>query len=234
MMDCQGPELEVDDVVARVRLLGVWIAEAAAKGTAAHEVERQLFRSVMEWGLAMLKAFFKLTGSGDVGEGFTLPDGRTLVRLSGLHDRRYVSVFGAADLSRAVYGVREGQAFELVPTDQRLSLPESEFSYLLQEWDQLLGVEHAFGKVREVMEAILGLKQSVDSLERMNRQMAGAVPAFQASLPAPQPDKEGPILVGTIDNKGRTVRRSGPSRRCLGRWPRTSSSAASRDRRWFC
>lgn len=202
MMESQSQELKLDDVVARVRWMEDWINEAARKGTAAHEVERQLFRSVMEWGLMMLAAFFKLVGAGDVGETFTLPDGRTLTRLAGTHDRRYVSVFGAADLSRTVYGTREGQAFELIPTDQRLSLPESEFSYLLQEWDQLLGIEHAYGKVREVIEAILGLKQSVDSLERMNRQMAEAVPAFQASLPAPEPDKEGPILVATIDNKG--------------------------------
>lgn len=50
MMDCRGPELKVDDVVARGRLLGVWIAEAGRPPTAAHEVELQLFRSVMEWG----------------------------------------------------------------------------------------------------------------------------------------------------------------------------------------
>lgn len=66
----------------------------------------------------------------------------------------------------------------------------------------MLGLEHAWGKVREAIETILELKQSVDILERMNRQMAEAVPAFQASLLAPQPDQEGPILVATVDNKG--------------------------------
>jgi hypothetical protein len=202
MVASEGPELKLADVVAQVQLMGTWIADAAKNGAAAHEVERQLFRSVLKWGLAMLKAFFELTGSGDLGETFTLPNGRTLDRLPELHGRRYVSVFGEARLSRTAYGTREGQALEFVPTDQRLSLPESEFSYILQEWDQLLGIEHAWGKSRETIATILDLKQSVDSLERMNRQMAEAVPAFQASLPAPQPDQEGPILVATIDNKG--------------------------------
>lgn len=202
MVASQGSELKLTDVVAHVAAMGAWITQAAKNGTAAHEVEQHLFRKVMEWGLMMLRAFFRQTGNGDLGETFTLPDGRTLVRLPEPHDRRYVSVFGETELSRMVYGTREGQVLEFVPTDQRLSLPESEFSYLLQEWDQLLGIEHAYGKVRETIETILDLKQSVDSLERMNRQMAEAVPAFQASLPAPQPDQEGPILVGTIDNKG--------------------------------
>lgn len=96
-------------------------------------VERQLFRGVTQWGLALLRAFFQMTGTGDLGESFTLPDGRTLARLPELHDRRYVSVFGELQLSRTAYGTREGQTLEFVPTDQRLSLPESEFSYILQE-----------------------------------------------------------------------------------------------------
>lgn len=202
MFASQGPELKFADVVAQVEAMVEWISRAVESGTAAHEVEQHLFRKVLEWGLMMLQTFFQQTGSGDLGETVTLPDGHTVTRLCELHDRRYVSVFGECALSRAVYGTREGQTFEFVPTDQRLSLPASEFSYLLQQWDQLLGIEHAYGKVREVLQTILGLQQSVDSLERMNRQMAETVPAFQASLPSPQPDLEGSLLVGTIDNKG--------------------------------
>src|SRR6202034_252216 len=81
----------------------------------------------------------------------------------------------------------------------------SEVSYLLQEWDQLLGIEHAFGKVREVILAILRLPQSVDTLEHTNQQMAGAAPVFRETqgLVAPvDPPKEGKLLVVTEDNKG--------------------------------
>jgi hypothetical protein len=90
----------------------------------------------------------------------------------------------------------------LIPTDQRLQLPESEWSYLFQEWDQLLDIEHAFGRTRQVIEQILRLKQSVDTLEQTNQHMAAAAPAFRAAQPAADPPQEGKILVATEDNKG--------------------------------
>ncbi len=89
-----------------------------------------------------------------------------------------------------------------MPLDQRLHLPESGFSYVLQDWNQALGVEHAFSRVSETMERILGFDQSVDSLERMNRQMAGDVGGFRASRKAPPRQEEGEIVVISADNKG--------------------------------
>jgi hypothetical protein len=105
-------------------------------------------------------------------------------------------------LLRWVYGTRPGQKIKLVPTDQRLQLPEGGLSYLLQEWDQLLGTEQAFGLVRETLETVLRLRQSVDTLEQGSRQMAEAAPAFRQSQPAPKPEDEGRLLVVTEDNKG--------------------------------
>ena len=202
MVASEGTKLKFADVVAHVQNLWDWVTQAASEGTAAHVVETHLFRSLMDLGWQVLQAFFQQQGDGDFGESFTLPNGDRVNRFPDPHERRYVTVFGEFLLSRTVYGMREGQAIEFVPFDQRLSLPESEFSYLLQEWDQLLGIEHAYGKVVDVIETILGRKQNVDSLERMNRKMAEAVEPFQESLPAPKPDEEGTFLVSTIDNKG--------------------------------
>jgi len=81
-------------------------------------------------------------------------------------------------------------------------------SYLLQEWDQMLGVEHAFARVGQTLEAILGLGQSVDTLEHGNRQMAEAAGAFREQQPAPDPKAEGEILVASDDNKGVPMVRS--------------------------
>ncbi|HEX2520438.1 MAG TPA: ISKra4 family transposase, partial [Castellaniella sp.] len=113
-----------------------------------------------------------------------------------------LTVFGEFALSRWVYGTREGQKLELIPTDQRLQLPDSELSYLLQEWDQLLGIEHAFGSVRETMTTVLRLRQSVNTLEHTNRRMAESAPPFRAAQPAPDPKAEGELLVVSEDNKG--------------------------------
>jgi hypothetical protein len=186
------------------------VLESARKGEAAHLVERKIFTWVLEVGRQALDFFFHVQGDGDLGETFTMPDGRVLNRLE-LGERTYQSLFGDFRLNRYVYGTRPGQKIEFVPLDQRLNLPESEFSYLLQEWDQLLGVEQAFGKVVQTMRTVLRLEQSVDSLERMNRQMAEEVAEFRVQLPPPDPEEEGDILVISVDNKGVPMRRSGES-----------------------
>jgi hypothetical protein len=175
---------------------------AAAEGTAAHEVERQLFRKLLALGQKLFDGFLKLVGPGDLGPTTSLEDGRVLTRLPPPQPRRLVTVFGEFEVPRHVYGTRPGQKIELRPTDQRLQLPESEVSYLLQDWDQLLGMEQAFGVVSQTLQTVLGLNQPVDTLERGNRQMAEAAPAFRDSQLAPDPKQEGELLVVTEDNKG--------------------------------
>jgi hypothetical protein len=196
-IECRLPE-----AVAQLDSLQQWIVDSAHQGTAAHEVERGLFERLLRLGTTLFSAFLSLVGPGDLGPTATLDDGQAVNRLDGLHDRRLLTVFGPFVLSRFVYACREGQKIERAPTDQRLQLPQSELSYLLQEWDQLLGVEHAFGRVRDTLETILRLKQSVDTLEHNNQQMAEVAPAFREAQPPVDPAKEGKLLVVTEDNKG--------------------------------
>ena len=57
------------------------------------------------------------------------------------------------------------------PIDARMSLPEGEYSYLLQEFSQYFCIEEAFGKAQQGIEKVLGQKLPVDSLERINREL---------------------------------------------------------------
>lgn len=195
-------ECQVAEARAELGALERWIVEAANEGVAAHEVERGLFDGVLRLGATLFDAFLKLVGPGDLGATATLDDGRVVPRLEEPHARRLLTVFGPFLLSRCVYAQRDGQKIELAPTDQRLQLPESELSYLLQEWDQLLGIEHAFGKVRDTLASVLRLKQSVDTLERHNRQMAEPILDFHESRPPAQQSADAELLVVTEDNKG--------------------------------
>jgi hypothetical protein len=195
-------EFKVEGVRERLTELEYWLANAAQQGTAEHEVERHLFREMLALGAQLLGAFLKLVGPGDLGEEVVLENGRSIKRWPEQHSRRLLTVFGELGIARWVYGTRPGQKIELAPTDQRLQLSEGELSYLLQEWDQLLGIEQAFGLVRDTLETMLSFRQSVDTLERGNRQMAEAAPAFRQSQPAPDPRTEGSLLVVTEDNKG--------------------------------
>lgn len=193
---------DAQDAQEELARLQQWMAQAAETGTAFDEVERQLFRKLLEIGGLLVGQFLTLTGPGDLGESLTLEGVGMVRRWPEQQSRRLLSVFGEFVIPRWVYGTRPGQKIELVPTDQRLHLPESDLSYLLQEWDQLLGVEHAFAAVAQTLQSILGLKQSVDTLERGNQQMAQAAAGFREQQPAPSSEQEKQLLVVSEDNKG--------------------------------
>jgi hypothetical protein len=184
-----------------------YVRQAVDDGKAIHEVEEGIWQRMLQMGREAVGQFLECQGDGDLGETLTISDGHEVKRLEERRPRCYQSIFGEFQIQRAVYGTREGQVIELVPLDARLQLPDSAFSYVLQDWAQALGVEHAFARTAEVLCMILGLNLPVDSLERMNRKMSESVADFRVSLPAPAAKDEGKILVATADNKGVPMRR---------------------------
>jgi hypothetical protein len=197
----------LDDLFAELKAS---VQVAAQQGQAAHEVELALWKRLLELGHELYGQFLAMQGSGDMGETVTLPDGRCCQRLENRHTRRLVAIFGEFALERTVYGSREGQKIEFVPLDNRLQLPESEFSYVLQDWDQELCVEEAFSKAASTIQRILGLRQSVDSLERMTVHMAQQVQNYREDRTFPPPQDEGELLVLGADGKGIVMRRHEP------------------------
>jgi hypothetical protein len=184
-----------------------YVRQAADAGLPAHQVEQELWTRLLALGRHAFGLFLDLQGSGDLGPTLELPDGSTAHRLEQPHDRPYRSVFGDFTLSRTVYGSREGQKIAFVPLDNRLQLPASDYSYLLQQWDQTLGCEAAFARVQATVEDILGLDQPVDTLEHGSRHLAEAVEPFRQSRPLPEPAQEGELFVLSADGKGVVLRR---------------------------
>ena len=173
-----------------------------------HEIEKGIFDHLLGLGRSLLGLLFALYGNGDQGEHLKLDDGREVRRLEAPYKREYFSIFGVFELFRTAYGTREKQKIEWVPLDAQLSLPESKFSYLLQEWDQELAVNTPYAKVNEVIGKIFGFKQSVNSLERTNRKMSESVDAYWEQQPVPKAEEEGALMVIQADGKG-VVMRSG-------------------------
>jgi hypothetical protein len=202
-----------------------FVRQASAAGCGIDQVERDLWKRLLSLGRALLESFVEAQGAGDLGPTLAY-EGRTLRRLDRLHDRRYLSIFGALTIRRHVYGTREAQKHEVVPLDARLNLPESDFSYVLQGWDQHLCVKGPYDEARETVQEILGLGQSVGRLEGMNLAMAAQVESFRQAQPTPPADEEGSILVLTSDGKGVPMRKDEPAKR--GR--RTKGEKANKKR----
>src|SRR5262245_56645185 len=182
--------------------LAHFVQQAAADGLPAHEVELALWKHLLALGRQAFALFLRLQGQGDLGEQVRLPDGSSAQRLDRPHQRPYRCVFGDFSISRVCYGSREGQKITFVPLDNRLRLPASGYSYLLQQWDAALGCECAFAKVAATLHDVVGVTQPVDSLERGSRHMASAVGPFRQRRPLPEPQREGGLFVVTADGKG--------------------------------
>ncbi len=200
----EGKGLEIQ---GQIKELQDFIRTSVETGLAVHEVEQGLFKRLLALGYKFQQWFFALLGDGDQGETLTTDAGRVLSRLPRLHRRPYQSIFGLFELERVVYGTREGQRIEHAPLDARLSLPAGKFSYLLQDWDQALAVESPYQQFNDVLQRMLGLEQSVASLEQMTRTMAEAVERFwaeQTPVPAARAEQ---IVVLSADGKGVPMRK---------------------------
>src|SRR5437660_1288962 len=97
-----------------------YVQQAAASAERIDQVERTLLERLLELGHTLLTAYIATQSDGDQGPPAAAAVDRTHRRLPKLHRRRYVSIFGVLEISRAVYGTREGQKIEWAPLDGRL------------------------------------------------------------------------------------------------------------------
>ncbi len=134
------------------------VETSAENGVAVHVVERDVWSELLKMGYQIMMLFFACCGNGDMGAQLTASDGRSLRQLQEMHPRQCMSIFGLFELVRYVYGTREGQKIEQVPFDSRLQLPESKFSYLLQDWVQSLVVHGAYTEAVETIYRMFKLK----------------------------------------------------------------------------
>jgi hypothetical protein len=184
------------------------IKESYQNGTAIHEIEKNVFEAVLKMGHQALGLLFELCGSGDVGPSVGLDDGREVNRLPTLHVKPYLSIFGPFEISRHVYGSREGQKIEYIPLDAHLQLPRNKFSYLLQDWDQSLVTDTPYLRVSETLNRIFGLTVPVNSLERGNRELASSTEVYWQEQVASTAAEEGQLVVCSADCKGVVIRKS--------------------------
>jgi hypothetical protein len=193
-------EKQLQDLMASVR-------QAADQGWRVDQVERSVMEQLLQVGLSLVTAFVARHGDGDVGESMVMAKGETVRRLDEPHERRYVSIFGEVAIRRFVYGSREGQKVVAAPLDARLGLPAGDFSYVLEDWVQRLGVQDSFAEAGRSLACMLGLHLHSRTLEHMNRELADGTVCFREEQPVPPAREEGELLVVTADGKGVPMRR---------------------------
>ena len=192
---------------AQLKALCDLIVQAGERQQRIDEVERDLFVGLLALGQTLLQAFVNQAGDGDVGPSVTTEEGQTLRRLTERRARRYLSIFGEIDIQRWVYAQREGQKIERAPLDAHLGLPASDFSYVLEDWQQRLCVKEAFGESVRSLRDLLGIAPSERAAEVMNQRLAEHAEIFRQTQPPPPLREEAEILVVMADGKGVPMRR---------------------------
>ncbi|QEP41937.1 ISKra4 family transposase [Ectothiorhodospiraceae bacterium BW-2] len=200
-------EINPSDIDNLPAALKTCLNSAQENGEPLHETEQNILDALLEMGRQAMACHIARMGNGDQGSTLEMADGTELNRLPTEHTRQYCSIFGRFTISRVVYGTRAGQKIEFIPLDHQLQLPESVFSYLLQNWDQSFVQGEPYNKVAEIIKKIFHLSQSVNSLERSCLQMSEAAPEFMNTLSPPLAEKEAELFVLQADHKGVAMRR---------------------------
>lgn len=186
--------------------LKTFLYQARLRGEPLHVVEKGLGEVARKMNLLAVESYVEMHGTGDIGPETVSPQGKEMDRLPETKLRPYVSVFGPVNIERTVYSAGNNQR-EYAPLDAMLGLPEGKFSFVLQDFAQMLGVDLSWNKNCQSLERLLGVKINVSSLENMNRHMAEDVPEYREQRESPPIEKEGAIFVASGDGKGIVMRK---------------------------
>jgi len=172
----------------------------------AYSMEQGIFSRILGIGESAMKGYFAEKGTGDVGDVLEFEDGTTLKKEKRLLWKNYFSVFGKFGVPRTCY--RTNGLEGLIPLDAQANLPERSYSYLLQEWMDLLSIRDSFGEASVTLNKLLGSGVSPSRFEVVNRESANSYDEFYENKEAPTPESEGEINTVQFDGKGVPVIKS--------------------------
>jgi len=163
-------------------------------------MEKAIFQRIMPIAQAMLKTFFATQGTGDQGEQILREDGVVLKRESGLRKRNYTSIFGTLAIDRTCYRVPGEPG--VFPLDEQVNLPQRCYSYWVQEWMNLLSLDHPFEEGAQRLQWFFGLELTESVMANVSRDGSQDYEAFYEQKIPPAPDEEGEYQMISIDGKG--------------------------------
>ena len=89
-----------------------------------------------------------------------------------------------------------------MPLDAQANLPEKSYSYVLQEYMDILCLRDPFEQSSEVLEKFLGFKIYPNRFEAVNRASSMSFDQYYEAKALPDPESEGSIVVAGFDGIG--------------------------------
>lgn len=189
---------KTDELVKEIQEKVVFLASEKERADTA---ERLIFDATLKIGRELMSAYFACVGNGDVGETCE-HDGQVLKRQSEAHKRTYVSIFGALEVTRAVYAKRARKKLH-APLDKDLGFPRGEHSYVVRDFVQRMGVQVAFDKAVEFMEKTFSLGLGKLMVEKTNQAFGDHIEETRAEeIVGELAEEDEELLVVSVDGKG--------------------------------
>jgi hypothetical protein len=170
-----------------------------SKTATADQVERGIFKRLLELGFRLMLLFFTLRAEAYPRTSVETKTGEKLPYFDD-KKRGYYSIFGKLPFWRP-YFYAKGVAGQS-PLDAALSLGSDCYSDLVREMAEYLGVDVTYEKVTGMFARILGQKLSTNAVSQMVAEDAADVEAYYEQKPAPKPADEGEMLIIQADGKG--------------------------------
>lgn len=172
----------------------------------AYRMEKDIKKRLNDLGVVMMKLYFAAKGTGDVGQTLILEDGSILKKESGLRERILFSAFGKLAVPRTCYRIKDRPG--IMPLDAQANLPDRSYSYLLQEYMDLLNITDPFGQSSDILEKLTGLKVYPNRFEAVSRTSCTNYDQYYEAKPLPLSESEGAISIVGFDGKGVPVIKS--------------------------
>ena len=189
----------IDSIASQLKIN---IAAAAQRGESFDQTERSVRNAVFQLGKQALELFIQLQGDGDLGSEVTTEQDKVLRRSETTHRTTIRSIFGVHTFNQFTYAPSSKKATQLLPISARMLLPKRQWSYLLQEFSQMLAIDQSYEQAMESLGTILGATFSVDTAENINSELGQEAAVFLDDLPNPSPESEAHLLVVSADCKG--------------------------------
>lgn len=170
------------------------------------EVERYVSAQGRRIMQALLQEHFMLRGMADACGPVVGADGVERTHARPDTDRRLVTSVGDVDVFRTAHGGR--RLSTLHPVDAELNLPTESYSFEVQRLVAKTAAEVSFARAGDLFDEYTGVRVGLRQVEEIARASSSDLTEFYEQTSGGYEEaRTGPILVGTLDQKGVVMRR---------------------------
>lgn len=197
-MDSNSQEI-IQDIRVQFDQMLEFVTGTEAKGASADQIERGLFKLLMQFGYKLLSLFFVMRSENSSRKPLRIA-GNQILPYHRDTIRGYYSIFGKLSFERPYFYKRGiGQQ---IPLDEALSLGADGHSDLLRELSGYLDVDTVYAKTAKMFKRLLGLSLSTHDLQGSLMEDSSDVLDYYDQKAPSAPVLGATILVAQADGKG--------------------------------